>query len=129
MKVGQTYWAPAIHRRLRVPVLLTRILVLLLAVRAIAAPVALCPSFVPPSGHRFFVIHMRCWPPQRLQRFSSSSKLLQLCTGKNRVTSSCGCCLLTLWPQRPASKPPFSLLVPEAPGDTPTNRLSVCLRC
>jgi hypothetical protein len=112
-----------------VPVLLTRILVLLLAVRAIAAPVALRPSFGAASEHRFFVIHMRCWPPQQLQRFSSSSKLLQLCTGKNKVTSAGGCSLLTLWPQRPASKTPLSLLVPEVPGDTPTNRLTVCLRC
>jgi hypothetical protein len=72
---------------------------------------------------------MRCWPPQRLQRFSSSSKLLQLFTGKNKLTSAGECPILTLRPQRPASKPPFSLLVPEAPGDTPTNRLAVCLRC
>jgi hypothetical protein len=112
-----------------VPVLLTRTLVLLLALRAVAAPVVLCPSAPPSSHQRFFEIRMRCWPPQRLQRFSSSSKLLQLYTGKNRVTSGetgrfLKRCLLRFTPQ-----PPLPVLVPEASPDVATERLAVCLRC
>ena len=110
--------------------LLKRTLVILLALRAVAAPVALCPSNSPSSSqHRFYVVRMRCWPPQRLQRFSASSKLLQLCIGKNRLGFSEGRRYLTLRSPVPASHPRPAAPAPNAFRDSATIRLSVCLRC
>lgn len=111
------------------PALLTRTLVILLVLRAVAAPVALHPSTASPSPHQSFVIRMRCWPFQRLQRFSASSGLLQGCSGKNRLLSGEGSRLLNFWPPRPAPDPYLAVPIPRAPGDVATNRLAVCLRC
>jgi hypothetical protein len=70
---------------LRVPVSLTRVLVLLLAFRAVIAPLTYRPAQSNPSHRNGIVISVRWWPPQRLQRFSGSSKLLRLFRGKNEV--------------------------------------------
>jgi hypothetical protein len=65
---------------------LSRVLVLLLAFRAVIAPL----SYRPPGAHQAhryhaLVMSIRWWPPQRLQRFSSNSKLLRLFRGKTEV--------------------------------------------
>jgi hypothetical protein len=111
-----------------VPALLTRTVVLFLALRAIAAPIALPTSSPSSFHHRGFVVRMRCWPPQRFQRFSSTSKLLQLCSGKNKVTSVDHGRFLTLGHVRSTYRP-LSLLVPETFRDVATDRLADCLRC
>ena len=111
------------------PTLLKRTLVILLALRAIAAPVVLRPSTPTPSQGQCFVIRMRSWPHQRLQRFSATSKLLQLRVGKNRATFVEGCRLLTFCPLRPASCPHVAAPVPGTPENSAMNRLAVCLRC
>ena len=72
---------------MRLAVFLTRTLVFLLALRAIAAPVAVRPSQISPGHRSWLEVRARCWPPQRLARFSSSSKLLQLMKGKDKVAS------------------------------------------
>ena len=69
----------------RVPVSLTRVLVLLLAFRAVIAPLTYRPANSNPSHRNGIVISVRWWPHQRLQRFSGSSKLLRLFRGKNEV--------------------------------------------
>jgi hypothetical protein len=109
--------------------LLKRTLVILLALRALAAPVGLCPSTPVPSHHRFFAFRMRCWPPQQLQRFSSSSKLLELCTGKSKVTSGAQGRFVTFWRLTPPPQRPSSVPVLEASRDVSTDRSAVCLRC
>ena len=111
------------------PALLKRNLLILLALRAIAAPVALPPSTPSISQHQFFVVRMRCWPFQRLQRFSASSKLLQLYSGKNRVPSGEEAWLLMCWPLRPASLAHLAAPISRASTDLATDRLAVCLRC
>ena len=69
----------------RVPVSLTRVLVLLLAFRAVIAPLTYRPANSNPSHRNGIVLSVRWWPPQRLQRFSGTSKLLRLFRGKNEV--------------------------------------------
>lgn len=110
------------------PAILRRTLVVLLALRAVAAPVVL-PT--PPilSHHEFFVVRMRCWPLQQLQRFSASSKLLLLYTGKNRISSGDKPWLLACWPLCPVSQTLLAAPVSRASTALATNRLAVCLRC
>jgi hypothetical protein len=62
-----------------------RILVLLLAFRAVIAPMTYRPANSNPTHRNGIVLSVRWWPPQRLQRFSSSSKLLRLFRGKKEV--------------------------------------------
>jgi len=69
----------------RVPVSLTRVLVLLLAFRAVIAPLTYRPANSNPSHRNGIVLSVRWWPAQRLQRFSGSSKLLRLFRGRNEV--------------------------------------------
>jgi hypothetical protein len=65
---------------------LSRVLVLLLAFRAVLAPLSYRPSSASESHrHNSLVMSIRWWPPQRLQRFSSNSKLLRLFRGKTEV--------------------------------------------
>lgn len=101
----------------------------LLALRAVAAPVVSQPAPFTLSHHRFLVVRMRCWPYQQLQRFSSSSKLLQLYSGKNRVSSEGVHGLLAYSPLHPASQTVLALAVARATVAPATNRLSVCLLC
>jgi hypothetical protein len=68
-----------------VPVSLTRVLVLLLAFRAVLAPLTYRPANANPTHRNGIVLSVRWWPPQRLQRFSGTSKLLRLFRGKNEV--------------------------------------------
>jgi hypothetical protein len=68
-----------------VPISLTRLLVLLLAFRAVIAPLTYRPANSNPSHRNGIVLSVRQWPPQRLQRFSGTSKLLRLFRGKNEV--------------------------------------------
>jgi hypothetical protein len=67
-----------------VPVSLTRVLVILLAFRAVIAPLTYRPASSNPSHRNGIVLSVRWWPPQRLQRFSGSSKLLRLFRGKKK---------------------------------------------
>ena len=69
---------------MRVPVTLTRTLILLLAFRVVGAPLSPRPGKAHPLQHSFYVMRVRSWPPQRLQRYSSNSKLLQLLQGKDK---------------------------------------------
>lgn len=70
---------------MRVPTVIIRALVLLLVVRAVCAPLTVRPT---KSGHLYrarVVVSVRtCWPQQRLERFSSTSKLLKLFQGKDK---------------------------------------------
>jgi hypothetical protein len=108
--------------------LLKKSLLILLVLRAIAAPVTLPTSTPSNSRHPLFVVRMCCWPFQRLQRFSASSKLLQLYSGKNRVPSGEGAWLLLCWP-RAASRAHLAAPISRASTDPATERLAVCLRC
>ena len=49
------------------------------------APLTYRPANSNPSHRNGIVLSVRWWPPQRLQRFSGSSKLLRLFRGKNEV--------------------------------------------
>ena len=106
---------------------LKRTLVVLLALRAIAAPVTLRPATH--SVKESVVIRMRCWPPQQLQRFSARSKLLQLCPGKNSLIASeeypvpVGCPALT------ALHSCLAVSAPNALSGQTGHRSGVCLRC
>lgn len=70
---------------MRVPTAILRALVLLLIVRAVCAPLTVRPTKL---GHLYrarVVVSVRtCWPPQRFERFSSTSKLLKLFQGKDK---------------------------------------------
>lgn len=112
-----------------VPAILRRTLVVLLALRAVAAPVVSRPAPSTLSHHQFLVVRMRCWPYQQLGRFSSSSKLLRLYSGKNRVPSSDEQGLLEHPPLHPASQTILTPLVSRALASLTTARLSVCRRC
>jgi hypothetical protein len=68
-----------------VPFSLKLLLVALLAIRAIAAPWTYRPANNNPTHRNRLVISVRRWPPQRLQRFSGTSKLLRLYRGKDKV--------------------------------------------
>ena len=85
------------------PVQLTRILVFLLAFRAIVAPYTYRPTMPGQQLPRQTLrMRVRWWPPQRLQRFSRASKMLRLFEGKNRsVTGVDGRTqsLATIWPR------------------------------
>lgn len=108
---------------------LMRILVLLLAFRAIIAPLTFRPTKADSSHHSSLVMRVRWWPPQRLQRFSATSKLLQLFRGKNAIV-----CdgegrprgLLARWPspQHPLGAPVASVSRP-----LPAVPLTTILRC
>ncbi len=69
------------------PGLMTRAVMMLLIVRAIAAPVALRPKTAGYAYVHGLALRVCAWPQQRLQRFSASSKLLQLRQGRNRVVA------------------------------------------
>jgi hypothetical protein len=112
-----------------VPSILKWTLVILLVLRAVAAPVGLRPANSHSSHHRSYVIRMRCWPPQRLQRFSATSKLLRLCVGKNKVASRETHRFLTRRPPVSASHSRLASPNPNAFRVWATNRLTVCLRC
>lgn len=71
------------------PVYLKQLLVILLAFRAIVAPWTYRPPSSNPTHRNGLVISVRRWPPQRLQRFSSTSKLLRLFRGKDKVVPDC----------------------------------------
>ncbi len=111
------------------PAILRRTLVVLLALRAVAAPVVSRPASCSLSHHQFLVVRMRCWPYQPSQRFSSSSMLQRLYSGKNRGPSENAHGLRPYPPLHPASQTVLALAVDRAPVATATNRLSVCLRC
>ena len=68
---------------MHVRVLVTRAIVALLVARALAAPISIRPQAGLPFRHCVLVARVCNWPPQRLERFSHSSKLLQLFQGKN----------------------------------------------
>jgi hypothetical protein len=63
--------------------------VFLLIVRAVAAPIAMRPRVVDAGScvRHVLVLRICSWPPQRLQRFSARSKLLELRQGRNRLAS------------------------------------------
>lgn len=105
--------------------LLKRSLMILLVLRAIVAPVTLHPSSscLRPT----VMVRMRCWPPQRLQRFSGASKLLQLCVGKNRPAPDVGPRPADAWPLRAA--PGTDLAARGFGMPATTARSSACLRC
>jgi hypothetical protein len=113
-----------------VPALMTRVVVSVLVARVIAAPVALRPNTDGSLPHSVLVIRRVCtWPPQRLERFSRSSKLLQLSRGKNGAVSEDACL-----PREPrALRTPFlgigSSLAQGAFGGQSTGRLTDHLRC
>jgi hypothetical protein len=68
---------------MRLPVALVRILILLLILRVVAAPLTIRPG---KSGHNSTVVRrVSSWPLQRLQRFSSTSHLLELFEGRNKA--------------------------------------------
>lgn len=106
---------------------LKQTLVILLALRVIAAPITLRPAT--PSVKQSVVIRMRCWPPQQLQRFSARSKLLQLCLGKNPLIASeefpvpVGCPALT------ALHSYLAVSAPDALSGQTGHRSGVYLRC
>jgi hypothetical protein len=111
------------------PVSFTRVLVLLLAFRAVVAPFTYRPSASDRSHRHTLTMGIRWWPPQRLQRFSGSSKLLQLFQGKNRVASDEDGRLpgvLARWPS-PQSMPGALALCVFQP--LPAGELITCLRC
>src|SRR5262249_54274010 len=72
---------------MRLPVRLTRLLVIMLALRAAASPVVVAKHSLHHSHIFTLTLRARSWPPQRFQRFSSSSKLLQLYRGRGKPTS------------------------------------------
>jgi hypothetical protein len=114
---------------MRIPVLILRALLLLLVARFIAAPVTLRPTAPDSHQHSFLIFRICSWPPQRLQRFSSSSKLLQLLQGKNKVGPES----VTRWSWLQSSSPPpeplfvFFAVPPLLVGSA--SRATLCLRC
>ncbi len=64
---------------------LVRPLVFLLVVRAIIAPYTVRSLKTGPMYHPRVVMSVRTWPPQRLERFSATSKVLKLFKGKDKV--------------------------------------------
>jgi hypothetical protein len=115
---------------MRLPVVALRsAIILLLMARVVAAPLALPPAVDYSHPSHGFVFRVCSWPPQRLQRFSSSSKLLRLLQGKNKAGSAEGLCLL---PPRIPGPSPQSLLFPYGAGSPPggsANRSTDRLRC
>jgi hypothetical protein len=114
---------------MRVYALVTRAIVALLVVRALAAPI----SFRPQAGCHFrrcvFVARVCNWPPQRLERFSHSSKLLQLFRGKNRAVPDVAGLPRETRPL-PASDPSLApYLAPVAFGARAASRSTDHLRC
>ncbi len=63
----------------------TRTLILVLALRAILAPLTFGTTCHHPTNHNALVMRLRHWPPQRLQRLTVSSHLLELFRGKGRA--------------------------------------------
>ena len=76
------------RRRMRLPKTLLRSLVILLVLRAVIAPVTVRTIKAGHLQRARVVMCMRVgWPLQRLERFSSSSKLLKLFQGKHKDQS------------------------------------------
>lgn len=111
------------------PIVWTRALVLVLALRAALAPFTYRPSDPDPLHRSSLVMRTRWWPPQRLQRFSGSSKLLQLFQGKNRLTADAEGRLVS---RRGVPKSRVGLSRPTARLDAPKfsiGRMSIVLLC
>ncbi len=111
--------------------LCTRTLVLVLCLRAILAPFTYRPARTEPFARYSLVMRARWWPPQRLQRYSASSKLLRLYQGKNRDVSVSGRC------GRPSSRfaawdcstVPSGAVVAIEPKGFLASRQAIVLRC
>jgi hypothetical protein len=113
---------------MRIPVTLARTLVLVLAFRMVGAPLSPRPSKAVPVPHSFYVMRVRCWPPQRLQRFSSNSKLLRLLQGKDKPMPEGAGRLLSLLALWSSPQHPLSLDLETSRGLAP-GRFTDCLRC
>ena len=111
---------------MRVPVKLTRILIFLLAFRVVAAPVSFHSTKACLPLRSYVVMRTRCWPPQRLQRFSAASKLLQLFQGRDKTTPAVPdsrLCLRTLTPADRHSLSFDSHTSPDSAQGRPTDHL------
>jgi hypothetical protein len=78
------------------------------------------------------VLRVRWWPPQRLQRFSRSSKLLRLFQGKNRTVLDMAGRLARingLWPSRRTPALLFLYSHAVSPTTSAAARLTSVLRC
>ena len=106
---------------------LKRLLVVVLALRVVAAPVGLRPAGGHSSPHQSFTVRARHWLPQRLER--SSSGQLQFCAGRNSITSAGWRSLLTHLPMPSASSLRLARLVTGVCAAAQQDRLAVCLRC
>lgn len=86
----RTLSLPLYHResrryRMRLSKFAVRLLVLLLALRVVLAPLTIRPAKSGQIYRARLVVSMRHgWPQQRLERFSSNSKLLKLFQGKHK---------------------------------------------
>lgn len=110
----------------------TRVIVTLLVARAIAAPLAaLRLNTDDATFHSILVVRrVYAWPQQRLERFSPSSKLLELFQGKNKpVSEDAG----LLWESRPLRTTFLSSIIAShasgASGDRAASRSTERLRC
>jgi hypothetical protein len=112
-----------------VPVTLTRVLVLLLAFRAVIAPLTYRPANSNPSHRNGIVMSVRWWPPQRLQRFSGSSKLLRLFRGRNEVAPDAEVRLQRVVARWFSPRPHPALLVASISSSLRSVRLTTFLRC
>jgi hypothetical protein len=104
-------------------------LLLLLAFRVVIAPLTYRPAAADPHHRYNLVLRTRWWPPQRLQRFSRTSKLLQLFQGKSRLASEAEgkrAGLLALWPSPRSCLGAVVLCVSHA---LPAGPLTTVLRC
>jgi hypothetical protein len=95
----------------------------------VAAPVAVRTVKARASHQSSLVIRRSAWPAQRLQRFSSSSKLLQLREGKNKFTTGDHARFMGLLSPLSPALVTASTRFASPCRDLPPDRLAFCLRC